>query len=152
MKNSEDEDDLFGAKRPRGRPRTGAAKSGAERQRSYRKQSRARDRVSLSVMISVEARVSLDALARHHGCSLAEVLEPLLIAEKDKIVAQIYATGTPEEQEAASARFFMYFICNTLFGLPGQAQIYATGTPEEQEAASVRFFELNNISSQVTNI
>jgi hypothetical protein len=46
----------------------------------------------------------------------------------------------------------MYFICNTLFGLPGQAQIYATGTPEEQEAASVRFFELNNISSQVTNI
>jgi len=150
MKNSEDEDDLFGAKRPRGRPRTGAAKSGAERQRSYRKQSRARDRVSLSVMISVEARVSLDALARHHGCSLAEVLEPLLIAEKDKIVAQIYATGTPEEQEAASAR--MYFICNTLFGLPGQAQIYATGTPEEQEAASVRFFELNNISSQVTNI
>ena len=106
MKNSEDEDDLFGAKRPRGRPRTGAAKSGAERQRSYRKQSRARDRVSLSVMISVEARVSLDALARHHGCSLAEVLEPLLIAEKDKIVAQIYATGTPEEQEAASARFF----------------------------------------------
>jgi len=105
MKNSEDEDDLFGAKRPRGRPRTGAAKSGAERQRSYRKQSRARDRVSLSVMISVEARVSLDALARHHGCSLAEVLEPLLIAEKDKIVAQIYATGTPEEQEAASARF-----------------------------------------------
>lgn len=98
--------DMLPTKRPRGRPRTGTAKSGAERQRAYRKQSRARDRASLSVLLSVEARVSLDALARHHGCTLAEVLEPLLIAEKDKIVAQIYATGTPEEQEAASARFF----------------------------------------------
>lgn len=98
--------DLLPAKRPRGRPRTGAAKTGAERQRAYRKQSRARDRANLNVMISVEARVSLDALARHQRCSLAEVLEPLLIAEKDKIVAQIYATGTEAEQEAAMGAFF----------------------------------------------
>jgi len=46
--------------RPRGRPRTGA-KSGAERQRAYRKKARAEDMASLSVMVSVEARVSLDA-------------------------------------------------------------------------------------------
>ena len=91
--------------RPRGRPRTGA-KSGAERQRAYRKNARAEDMASLSVMVSVEARVSLDALARYHGCSLAEVLEPLLIAEKDRIVQEIYATGSPEEQEAAIARLF----------------------------------------------
>ena len=98
--------DLLPEKRARGRPRTGAAKTGAERQRAYRKQSRARDRANLNVMISVEARVSLDALARHHGCSLAEVLEPLLIAEKDKIVARIYATGAEAEQEAAMGAFF----------------------------------------------
>ena len=91
--------------RPRGRPRTGA-KSGAERQRAYRKKARAEDMASLSVMVSVEARVSLDALARYHGCSLAEVLEPLLIAEKDRIVQEIYATGSPEEQEATIARLF----------------------------------------------
>ena len=91
--------------RPRGRPRTGG-KSGAERQRAYRKKARAEDMASLSVMVSVEARVSLDALARYHGCSLAEVLEPLLIAEKDRIVQEIYATGSPEEQEAAIARLF----------------------------------------------
>ncbi len=98
--------DLLDTTRPRGRPSKGTAKSGAERQRAYRKQARERDRASLSVMISVEARVSLDALVRHHGCSLAEILEPLLIAEKDKIVREIYATGTPEEQEAALSRFF----------------------------------------------
>ena len=98
--------DLLPEKRPRGRPRTGAAKTGAERQRAYRKQSRARDRANLNVMISVEARVSLDALARHHGCSLAEVLERLLIEEKNRIMQEIYATGTPEEQEAASRKFF----------------------------------------------
>ncbi len=94
------------AKRGRGRPRTGSAKTGAERQRAYRRQARARDRTNLNIMISAEAKISLDALARHHDCSLAEILEPLLIAERDKIVAQIYATGTPDEQEAASLRFF----------------------------------------------
>ncbi|PKQ71779.1 hypothetical protein CJP16_22010 [Aeromonas sobria] len=98
--------DLLQTKQPRGRPKTGAARTGAERQRAYRKRARGDDRASLSVVISAEARVSLDALARHHECSLAEVLEPLLIAEKDKIVREIYATGTPEEQEAASQRFF----------------------------------------------
>ncbi|WP_270665361.1 MULTISPECIES: hypothetical protein [unclassified Aeromonas] len=46
------------------------------------------------------------SIARYHGCSLAEVLEPLLIAEKDRIVQEIYATGSPEEQEAAIARLF----------------------------------------------
>jgi len=43
--------------RPRGRPRTGA-KSGAERQRAYRKKARAEDMASLSVMVSVEARLA----------------------------------------------------------------------------------------------
>ena len=86
--------DLLPEKRPRGRPRTGAAKTGAERQRAYRKQSRARDRANLNVMISVEARVSLDALARHHGCSLAEVLEPLLIC-------LLYTSPSPRDQRGS---------------------------------------------------
>ena len=92
--------------RPRGRPPKADTKTGAERQRAYRKRARALDMASLSVMISVEARVSLDALARHRDCSLAEVLEPLLIAEKDRIMREIHATGSPEEQEAAIARLF----------------------------------------------
>lgn len=98
--------DLLQPKRPRGRPRTGAAKTGAERQRDYRRKAMGDDRANLSVMLSAEARTSLDALARHRGCTLADVLEPLLIAEKDRIVREIYATGSPEEQDAASMRFF----------------------------------------------
>ena len=98
--------DLIPTPKPRGRPRTGAAKSAAERQRAYRKRARGNDRANLNVMISAEARVSLDALARHAEVTLAEVLEPLLIAEKDKIVARIYATGAEAEQEAAMGAFF----------------------------------------------
>ena len=98
--------DLIPPKKPRGRPRTGTAKTAAERQRTYRKNARGRDRAALSVMISAEARVSLDALARHTKATLAEVLEQLLIAEKNRIMREIYETGTPEEQEAASRHFF----------------------------------------------
>ena len=98
--------DLIPTPKPRGRPRTGAAKSAAERQRAYRKRARGNNRANLNVMISAEARVSLDAIARHKGCSLAEVLEPLLIAEKDRIVREIYATGSSDEQEAALRHFF----------------------------------------------
>ncbi|HEH9442050.1 TPA: hypothetical protein SIA39_004123 [Aeromonas sobria] len=98
--------DLLKTKRARGRPRTGSAKTGTERQRAYRRRSRGNDRASLSVVISAEAKISLVALARHRNCSLAEVLEPLLIAEKDKIMQEIYATGSLEEQDAASKRFF----------------------------------------------
>lgn len=97
--------DLLQSK-PLGRPKKGAAKTAAERQRAYRKKARGDDRASLSVVISVEASVSLKALARHRGCSLAEVLEPLLIAEKNQIIDAIYATGSPEEQEAALNRFY----------------------------------------------
>ena len=98
--------DLIPTPKPRGRPRTGAAKSAAERQRAYRKRARGNDRENLNVMISAEARVSLDALARHAEVTLAEVLERLLIEEKNRIMQEIYATGTPEEQEAASRKFF----------------------------------------------
>ncbi|MBL0551246.1 hypothetical protein JD551_20035, partial [Aeromonas caviae] len=43
---------------------------------------------------------------RHAEVTLAEVLERLLIEEKNRIMQEIYATGTPEEQEAASRKFF----------------------------------------------
>ncbi len=64
--------------RPRGRPRTGA-KSGAERQRAYRKKARAEDMASLSVMVSVEARVSLDALGdgRENGQNRTLSMRPV---------------------------------------------------------------------------
>ncbi len=106
VQNDQQTADILNAARPRGRPSTGSAKSGAERQRAYRKRARGNNRANLNVMISAEARVSLDAIARHKGCSLAEVLEPLLIAEKDRIVREIYATGSSDEQEAALRHFF----------------------------------------------
>ena len=106
VQNDQQTADILNAARPRGRPSTGSAKSGAERQRAYRKRARGNNRANLNVMISAEARVSLDALARHAEVTLAEVLERLLIEEKNRIMQEIYATGTPEEQEAASRKFF----------------------------------------------
>lgn len=108
MKDQNDQQtaDLLDTTRPRGRPRTGAARTAAERQRAYRKRARGDDRASLSVVISAEARISLAALAQHQSCSQAEVLERLLLAEKRRIVGEICATVSPEEQDAALQRFF----------------------------------------------
>ena len=60
------------------------AKTASERQATYRAKS---DQYRLSMYINGEARAALTALARHRGCSQREVIESLIVAEKNAIVS-----------------------------------------------------------------
>ena len=60
------------------------AKTASERQATYRAKP---DQYRLSMYINGEARAALTALARHRGCSQREVIESLIVAEKNAIVS-----------------------------------------------------------------
>ena len=59
-------------------------KTASERQATYRAKP---DQYRLSMYINGEARAALTALARHRGCSQREVIESLIVAEKNAIVS-----------------------------------------------------------------
>jgi putative heme iron utilization protein len=83
------------------------AKSNAERQAAYRKNANQRNEYRLNTFITGEAKAAMEAIARHYAVTQVEILERLLLAEKDRIVAGIYAEY-PEEaaQDREIARFF----------------------------------------------
>ena len=60
------------------------AKTASERQAAYRARP---DQYRLSLYINGEARAALTALARHRGCSQREVIESLIVAEKNALVS-----------------------------------------------------------------
>jgi Mg/Co/Ni transporter MgtE len=60
------------------------AKTASERQAAYRAKP---DQYRLSLYINGEARAALTALARHRGCSQREVIESLIVAEKNALVS-----------------------------------------------------------------
>lgn len=94
MKDGKDLDtgDMFGVKRGRGRPKTGAAKTGAERQAAYRAKVQA---LSVTVTINRELLEVLDAqvqVIRDGGSSVvlsqaqaAEVLRALRAAQSKQL-------------------------------------------------------------------
>ena len=67
------------------------AKSNAERQAAYRKNANQRNEYRLNTFITGEAKAAMEAIARHYAVTQVEILERLLLAEKDRIVAGIYA-------------------------------------------------------------
>ncbi|MGZ3904984.1 MAG: hypothetical protein ACXVC6_14885 [Bacteroidia bacterium] len=80
--------ELFPVPKKRGRPSTGTAKSGAERQAAYRRNKRKdgeRGKKNLNLWISTEAKFSLQRLARHLNQTPEQVLSDLLQAEEKRI-------------------------------------------------------------------
>ena len=60
------------------------AKTASERQAAYRARP---DQYRLSLYINGEARAALTALSRNRGCPLREVIESLIVAEKNAVVS-----------------------------------------------------------------
>lgn len=81
--------DLFPApKKARGRPKTGQAKSNAERQSDYRRKKRRsgdNGNYNLNVWVSSGAKFALLRLARHSVESPEQILERLILAEQDRV-------------------------------------------------------------------
>jgi putative heme iron utilization protein len=82
-------------------------KTNTERQAAYRKNAHLRNEYRLNTYISGEAKTALEAVARHYAVTKVEILERLLLAEKDAILAGIYAEY-PEAaaQDREIAKFF----------------------------------------------
>ena len=60
------------------------AKSNAERQAAYRKNANQRNEYRLNTFITGEAKAAMEAIARHYAVTQVEILERLLLAEKDR--------------------------------------------------------------------
>jgi hypothetical protein len=63
------------------------AKSSAERQAAFRQNTTTANRFRLNSYISSESRAALTALSKRYAVTQAELIEKLLIAEKDRLVS-----------------------------------------------------------------
>ena len=63
------------------------AKTSAERQAAFRQSATTSNRFRLNTYLSGEARAALTALSKRYAVTQAELIERLLIAEKDRLVA-----------------------------------------------------------------
>jgi len=81
--------ELFPVPKKRGRPKTGQAKTSAQRQAVYRRNKREKGALgskNLNVWISTGAKYSLERLSRHHGQTPEQYLQDLLQAEERRII------------------------------------------------------------------
>ena len=65
------------------------AKTPAERQAAFRQSAINGNRFRLNTYINAESRAALAALSKRYAVTQAELIERLLIAEKDRVVAKM---------------------------------------------------------------
>lgn len=65
------------------------AKTSAERQAAFRQSAISGNRFRLNTYINAESRGALTALSKRYAVTQAELIERLLIAEKDRVVAKM---------------------------------------------------------------
>lgn len=81
MENQEQENRTEDAPKGRGRPSTGEAKSGAERQREFRERMKQEGKVPLTVFIPEEMMIALDNFVRSKNLKKDDVVQKCIQRE-----------------------------------------------------------------------